>query len=181
MAAFGRIDVLVNNVGILEPGGPVEASPESWDRVMAVNVRSCFLTCKHAVPQMVEQGRGAIINVSSISAEAWLGAAYISYPTSKGAILSFTRHVAAEFGAQGIRCNAVVPGLMRTPMAEAAVADALGDDAFSEDRAAKIPLRSFGDAWDVANARLFLASDEAKYITGAELVVDGGLSIQTGL
>lgn len=181
-ARWGQIDVLLNNVGILESGGPIETSTESWDRVMAVNVRSVFLTCKHLLPHMVAQGSGAIVNVSSISASRWAGASYISYPTSKGAIESFTRHIAAQYGPCGIRCNAVVPGLMKTPMAEKMVGDALAaNDAFSIERANKIPLRCFGDAWDVAHAALYLASDAAKYVTGVALVVDGGISVQMGL
>jgi len=176
---YERIDVLHNNVGILEVGGPVETSEESWDRVMAVNLKSMFLTCKHVLPAMVAQGRGVIVNIASIAGIRWLGVPYISYSASKGAVVPFTRSIALEYAGKGIRANSVLPGLMNTPMIVEPLKDAYagGDvEQMLEIRAAQCPMGRMGDAWDVAHAALFLASDEAKYITGTELVVDGGIT-----
>ena len=176
---FGRIDVLHNNVGIVELGGPVDLSEAAWDRVAAVNLKSMFLTCKHVLPVMERQGGGAIVNISSVSGIRWSGVSYISYSTTKGAVLPFTRSVALEYAGRNIRANSVLPGLMNTPMIVEPLADAYGEgdvDRMIEARDAQCPMGHMGDAWDVAYAALFLASDEAKYITGAELVVDGGLS-----
>ena len=181
---YGRVDVLHNNVGIVVGGGPAEATIESWDRVHDVNLKSVFLTCHRTIPQMIEQGGGAIVNVSSIASIRSLGIPYISYQTTKAALNQFSRAVAVQYGPQGIRCNTVLPGLMLTPLVEQSVLAAYpGDDRdqYFIERNALIPLRRFGDAWDVAHAALFFASDEAKYITGAELVVDGGITLQTGL
>jgi NAD(P)-dependent dehydrogenase (short-subunit alcohol dehydrogenase family) len=179
----GRIDILHNNVGIAVMGDPVTLSEADWDRVNAVNVKSMFLTCKHVLPVMAHQHAGAIVNVASIAGIRYLpGGDYISYYTTKGAILPFTRSIAVQYARQGIRANAILPGLMDTPMVEAigkAYADALtgGDrEAMRRQRGEIVPMGRMGDAWDVAYAALFLASDEAKYVTGAELVVDGGLT-----
>lgn len=179
LAAFGRIDVLDNNVGILELGGPVEASEESWDRVIAVNLKSMFLTCKQVLPVMQRQGGGAIVNIASIAGIRDTGVAYISYSTSKGAVIPFTRSVALQYARHGIRANAILPGLMNTPMIVEPLKDAYGEggvEAMIRKRDAQCPTGKMGDAWDVAYAALFLASDEAKYITGTELVVDGGIT-----
>ena len=179
----GRIDVLHNNVGIAVIGDAVTLAEEEWDRVQAVNVKSMFLTCKYVLPTMVEQGAGAIVNVSSIAGIRSLpGGNYLSYYTTKGAVLPFTRTIAVQYARQGIRANAVLPGLMDTPMVEVlsqGYANALtqGDqEAVRRYRDEIVPMGRMGDAWDVARAALFLASDDAKYITGAELVVDGGLT-----
>ncbi len=176
---FGRIDVLHNNVGILELGGPVEASEESWDKVMAVNLKSMFLTCKHVLPVMQAQKSGAIVNVASIAGIRWTGVPYISYSTSKAGVIQFTQSVALQHAAEGIRANAILPGLMNTPMIVEPLKGvyAEGDvDEMIRLRNAQCPTGKMGDAWDVANAGLFLASDEAKYITATQLVVDGGLT-----
>jgi NAD(P)-dependent dehydrogenase (short-subunit alcohol dehydrogenase family) len=176
---YGRVDVLHNNVGILELGGPVEASEESWDRVMAVNVKSMFLTCKHVLPVMAAQGGGAIVNVASIAGIRWLGVPYISYQASKAAVLQLTKAVALEYAARGIRANAILPGLMNTPMIVEPLKDAYGAgglDTMIRERSRQCPMGRMGDAWDVAYAALYLASDEARYVTGADLVVDGGLT-----
>ena len=193
LEAYGRIDVLENNVGILSLGGPVETSEAEWERVIAVNLTSMFLTCKHVIPVMLRQhqrsaaeedGRriargGAIVNISSIAGIRDTGVAYISYNTTKGAVLPFTRSIALQYAAQGIRANAVLPGLMNTPMIVEPLKGSYGDgdiDKMIEIRDAQCPMGTMGDAWDVAHAALFLASDEARYVTGAELVVDGGLT-----
>jgi len=177
--AFGRIDVLHNNVGIVEVGGAINASEESWDRVNAVNLKSVFLTCKKVLPYMERQGGGVIVNISSIAAIRWTGIPYVSYSATKAAVIQFTRSVALEFAAKNIRANCILPGLMNTPMIVEPLkgAYANGDIAKMIDiRNQQCPMGHMGDAWDVAHAALFLASDEAKYITGTELVVDGGLT-----
>ena len=179
IAAYGCIDILHNNVGILEVGGPVEASEESWDRVCAVNVKSMFLTCKSALPHMEQRGKGAIVNIASITGIRYLGVPYISYSTSKGAVLSFTRAIALQYADKGIRANAILPGLMNTPMIVEPLKGVYGDgdvEKMIKKRDQQCPMKKMGDAWDVAYAALFLASDEAKYVTGAQLVVDGGLT-----
>jgi len=179
LETFGRIDVLDNNVGILEVGGPVETSEASWDRVIDVNLKSMFLTCKHVLPVMQRQGGGAIVNIASIAGIRDTGVPYISYSTSKGAVVPFTRSVALQYAKEGIRANAVLPGLMNTPMIVEPLkgAYAAGDvDEMIRMRDAQCPTGKMGDAWDVAHAALFLASDEAKYITGTELIVDGGIT-----
>ncbi len=181
MEHYGRIDVLQNNVGILAVGGPVETSEADWDRVHDVNLKSMFLACKYVLPVMERQGRGAIVNISSIAGLRHLGVPYLAYNTSKAAVSHLTRMVAVEYAPKGIRCNSVAPGFMRTPMVEKTLADhyAGGDiEEMFRIRAAQVPMGRGGDAWDVAYASLYLVSDEAKYVTGAELVVDGGLTVK---
>ena len=180
IAAFGRIDVLHNNVGIVEVGGPVETTEDSWDRVNDVNLKSMFLTCKQVLPHMESQGKGAIVNIASVSGIRWLGVPYISYAATKAAIIHFTRVIALQYARSGIRANSILPGMMNTPMVHAAeVIAAYGGSAeeMVRRRDEQCPMGRMGDAWDVAYAALFLASDEAKYITGTELVVDGGLTV----
>jgi len=178
--AFGRIDVLHNNVGIVEVGGPVETSEASWDRVNDVNLKSMFLTCKHVLPHMERQGRGVIVNIASVAGIRWTGVPYISYAATKAAAIQFTRSIALQYARKGIRANSILPGLMNTPMVHAALVGAYGHtaDDMVRKRDEQCPMGRMGDAWDVAHAALFLASDEAKYITGAELVVDGGLTVK---
>jgi NAD(P)-dependent dehydrogenase (short-subunit alcohol dehydrogenase family) len=186
LGQFGRIDVLHNNVGIVAVGGPVEQSEADWDRVIDVNLKSMFLTCKHVLPVMAKQfetdGRGgAIINIGSIAGIRWLGVPYISYHASKGAVSQFSKAVAMEYAARGIRCNTILPGLMNTPMIVEPLANAYGKGGVAtmiEMRNAQCPTGKMGDAWDVAYAALFLASDEAKYITGVDLPVDGGITLK---
>jgi len=176
---YGSVDILHNNVGIVETGGPVEATEQAWDRSMEVNLKSMFLTCKYVLPHMEEKGRGAIVNISSITGIRWLGVAYISYSTTKAAIIQFTQSVAMQYVAKGIRCNCILPGLMNTPMVHHSLVDVYADgdvQKMVDIRDRQCPTGKMGDAWDVAYAALFLASDEAKYITGTQLVVDGGLT-----
>jgi NAD(P)-dependent dehydrogenase (short-subunit alcohol dehydrogenase family) len=175
---WGGIDILHNNVGIVDVGGPVETSEESWDRVMDVNIKSMFLTCKAVLPVMEKAGRGAIVNISSVSGIRWLGVPYISYAASKAAVINFTRAIALQYAAKGIRANTILPGLMNTPMIVEPLTKVYGGefDKMVELRDAQCPMGHMGDGWDVAHAALFLASDEAKYITATELVVDGGLT-----
>jgi NAD(P)-dependent dehydrogenase (short-subunit alcohol dehydrogenase family) len=175
---FGAIDVLQNSVGVIELGGPLELDAAAWDRAHAINVRSFYLTTKHVLPHMLRQGRGAIVNVSSIGSIRWTGLSYLAYATSKAAVNQLTQSVAVEYAARGIRCNAVLPGLMDTPLVRTGLAAAYGSDleAARAERDARSPTGRMGDAWDVAHASLYLASDEASYVNGHLLVVDGGLS-----
>ena len=141
-----------------------------------------FLTCKFALPRMEQRGRGAIVNISSVVSIRYLGVPYISYSASKGAVLSFTRSIAVQYADKGIRANAILPGMMNTPMIVNPLKDAYaGGDVqkMIDIRDRQCPTGKMGDAWDVAYAALFLASDEAKYVNGAELVVDGGLTCKT--
>ncbi|ABD09015.1 Short-chain dehydrogenase/reductase SDR [Rhodopseudomonas palustris HaA2] len=181
--AWGGIDVLDNNVGIAETGGVVEVSEAEWDRVFAVNLKSAFLAMKHVVPIMQRQGGGSIINISSIASIRHLGISYVTYAASKAAMNAMTRTTAVEYAKDHVRVNCILPGLMKTPMvahsAGLAASYAAGDvEAMWRARDAQVPMGHMGDAWDVANAALFLASDESKYVTGLELVVDGGLTLK---
>jgi NAD(P)-dependent dehydrogenase (short-subunit alcohol dehydrogenase family) len=183
LKAYGRIDVLDNNVGIAEMGSVVDITEAEWDRVFAVNLKSAFLAMKHVIPVMAKQGGGSIINISSIASIRHLGISYVSYGTSKAAMNMLTKTTAVEFAAKHIRVNAILPGLMKTPMVEhsagLASSYAAGDvEAMWRARDAQVPMGHMGDAWDVANAALFLASDESKYVTGIELVVDGGITLK---
>ena len=183
LKAYGRIDVLDNNVGIAETGSVIDVSEADWDRVFAVNLKSAFLAMKHVIPVMAEQGGGSIINISSIASIRHLGISYITYGTTKAAMNQMTRTTAVEFAARNIRVNAILPGLMKTPMVEhsagLAASYAKGDvEAMWRARDAQVPMGHMGDAWDVANAALYLASDESKYVTGIELVVDGGITLK---
>ena len=185
LKAFGRIDMLDNNVGIAEMGSVVEVTEASWDRVFAVNLKSAYLAMKHVIPIMVHQGGGSIINISSIASIRHMGLSYVSYGTSKAAMNQMTRTTAVEFAAKHVRVNAILPGLMKTPMVEhsagLAASYANGDvEAMWRARDAQVPMGHMGDAFDVANAALFLASDESRYITGIELVVDGGITCKAG-
>ncbi|ROR18622.1 NAD(P)-dependent dehydrogenase (short-subunit alcohol dehydrogenase family) [Comamonas sp. BIGb0124] len=176
LAAFGRIDVLHNNVGITSQGGPIETTEDTWDRVMTVNAKSMFLTCKCVLPVMLEQGSGAIVNIGALGGVRWTGYAYCAYAASKGAVNSFTQSVALQYAAQGIRANCILPGVMDTPHIYSQISGfyASPDDMVAA-RNKLSPTGRMGDGWDVANAAVFLASDQARYINGVELLVDGGL------
>jgi NAD(P)-dependent dehydrogenase (short-subunit alcohol dehydrogenase family) len=178
-ARFGRIDILVNNVGGSAAGGAVALSEEAWDRQIDFNLKTVFLTCKHVIPVMEAGGGGAIVNTASTSGLRWTGAAQVGYASSKAGIIQFSRVTAVEYAKKNIRVNTVVPGQMHTPMVETRLAGqrAGGDvEALLKSRVARIPLGFMGDGRDTANAALFLASDEARFITGTEIVVDGGMT-----
>ncbi len=180
---YGRIDILDNNVGIAEVGGVVEISEAQWDRVMAVNLKSAFLAMKHVIPVMEGQGGGSIINISSIAAIRYTGVPYVTYYVSKAALSHLTRTTAAQYAPKKIRVNAILPGLMQTPMVEKAAglsqAYAGGDiEEMWRVRAKQVPMGFGGDAWDVAWAAVYLASEESRYVTGIELVVDGGITLK---
>ena len=178
---FGRVDILVNNVGGSSPGGPVALSEEAWDRQIDFNLKTVFLACKHVIPVMEKSGGGSIINTASTSGIRFTGSTQIGYAASKAGVIQFSRVAAVEYAPKRIRVNTVVPGQMHTPMVETRLAGqrAGGDvEALLKTRQARIPLGFMGDGRDTAYAALFLASDEARFVTGTELVVDGGMSVR---
>jgi NAD(P)-dependent dehydrogenase (short-subunit alcohol dehydrogenase family) len=179
VARFGGIDILVNNVGIVEVGGPVEYPLEKWERAMSVNVTSMFLTCKYAIPHMNRADGNSIVNIGSIAGIRYTGVPYISYYTTKAATLGFSRGVALQYAKQNIRSNVIMPGLMKTPMIVEPLKEVYGGgnvDTMMAKRDSQCPMGHMGDAWDVAHAALWLASDESKYVTGTELLIDGGIT-----
>lgn len=177
VARHGRIDILHNNVGMALLGGPVEMDEVDWDRSVDLNLKSLFVTCKHVLPIMEAQGAGAIINISSIASLRWLGTAYISYAAAKAGVNQFTQAIALQYARKGIRANAILPGMMDTPTARVALNAAFDSEAeLIRMRNDACPTGRMGDAWDVAWASVFLASDQAKYITGVVLPVDGGMT-----
>jgi NAD(P)-dependent dehydrogenase (short-subunit alcohol dehydrogenase family) len=171
---FGRLDVLYNNAGVMLPDdGSVDAMDERiWDLTLAVNVKGVAFGCKYGIPAMIASGGGSIINVASFV--AWLGAAtsQTAYTASKGAVLAMTREIAVEYARKGIRCNALCPGPIETPLLLAL----LSDDEKKQRRFVHIPMGRLGHAEELAKAALFLASDDASYMTGASLIVDGGIT-----
>ena len=178
---FGRIDILMNNVGGSAHGGPVELSEEAWDAQVDSNLKSVFLTCKHVLPVMERQKAGAIVNVASTSGIRFTGAFQVGYAATKAGVIQLSRVVAVQYAAKGIRVNTVVPGQLHTPMVEARLAkQRAGGDiaALLAQRLKRIPAGFAGDGRDTANAALFLASDEARFVTGTEIVVDGGMSVR---
>jgi NAD(P)-dependent dehydrogenase (short-subunit alcohol dehydrogenase family) len=177
---FGRIDILHNNVGAslaLGDAPATEATAESFDRIYAVNLRGMWLTCKHTIPHMREQQGGSIVNISSMAARS--AYPYIGYKTTKVAVIGLTENLAAFNAQYGIRVNVILPGLMNTPMAiEPRVAAGTAREEVIASRDSRVPLgRKMGTGWDIANAALFLHSDEASFITGVSLPVDGGAGV----
>jgi len=178
---FGRVDILINNVGGSARGGPVELSEEGWDSQVDSNLKSVFLTLKHVLPVMDKQKSGAIVNIASTSGLRWTGSAQVGYAATKAGVIQLTRVVAVQYAGKGIRVNTVVPGQLHTPMLEARLAkQRSGGDVESllASRLKRIPIGFMGDGRDTANAALFLASDEARFITGTEIVVDGGMTVR---
>ena len=181
LQAHGRIDILVNNVGGSAPGGPVELDEDRWDAQLAFNLKSVYLACRHVLPVMEKQGGGCIVNTASVSGLRWTGAAQVAYAAAKAGVIQLSRVVAVQYAAKGIRVNTVVPGQLHTPMVEARLAGQRtgGDiDELLRQRVARIPLGFLGDGRDTANAALYLASDEARFVTGTEIVVDGGMTVR---
>jgi len=176
--SFGRVDILHNNVALGSHGGPVETSEEDWDRVMNTNLKSIFLTCKYALPYMEKQGGGSIINISSIGALRASMYPTLAYSVSKAGVVALTRDVGIQYAAKGIRVNAILPGLIKTPRIARYYQDASewGIDEMWKRRDSMCPTGKQGEPWDIAYAALFLASDESKYITGTTLIVDGGIT-----
>jgi NAD(P)-dependent dehydrogenase (short-subunit alcohol dehydrogenase family) len=178
---YGRVDVLVNNVGGSAHGGPVEMAEDVWDRQVDHNLKSVFLTLKNVLPVMEQQKRGAIVNVASSSGLRWTGSPQVGYASTKAGVIQMSRVVAVQYASKGIRVNTVIPGQLHTPMVEARLAGqrAGGDvEALLASRLKRIPIGFMGDGRDTANAALFLASDEARFITGTEIVVDGGMTVR---
>ena len=176
-----RIDILVNNVGTGGGDAPPHAiEEEAWDRIMDVNLKATMLTIRHVLPVMRQQKAGTILNISSLAAIA--GHHMVAYEVSKAAVNRLTSVVAQGNAKYGIRCNAIMPGLMDTPMAIAGIAAASGksQDVLRAERNARVPLGAMGTAWDTAFAALFLCSEESKFITGVALPVDGGMSTRIG-
>jgi NAD(P)-dependent dehydrogenase (short-subunit alcohol dehydrogenase family) len=171
---FGRLDILYNNAGVMLPAdGSVDSTDESvWDTTLAVNVKGVAFGCKYGVPAMLASGGGSIINVASFV--AWLGAAtsQTAYTASKGAVLAMTREIAVEYARKGIRCNALCPGPIETPL----LMQLLSDEEKKQRRFVHIPMGRLGQAEELAKAALFLASDDSSFMTGASLIVDGGIT-----
>lgn len=179
---FGRVDILHNNVGIGDGDGQVlQLTEEVWDRILSVNMKSVLFPCKHVLPVMRQQQKGCILNISSIAAVCAVG--ILAYKTSKAGVNAITHQLALANAKHGIRVNAIMPGLMDTPMAIEGISKARGipKEQLRKERDAQVPLGAkMGTAWDIAYASLFLASDEAKFITGVILPVDGGQSARIG-
>jgi NAD(P)-dependent dehydrogenase (short-subunit alcohol dehydrogenase family) len=174
MDRFGHLDVLYNNAGIFpaDDGGVTETPEPTWDRVMEVNLKGVWLGCRYGVPAMLESGGGSIVNVASFVALMGAATAQIAYTASKGGVLAMTREIAVEYGRRGIRANSLCPGPIATPMLE----ELMSDPARKARRLVHIPMGRLGQADELANAALFLASDESSFMTGAQLVVDGGIT-----
>ncbi len=171
---FGALDVLYNNAGVMlsDDDAPTNTSVETYQRTMDINVLGSLLTCKYAIPQMLAQGRGSIVNVASFVAHLGAATPQIAYTASKGAVLAMTREIAVIYARQGIRANALCPGPVMTPL----LAKFLSDDARRNRRLVHIPMGRFGEPAEIANGALFLASDESSWMTGQSLIVDGGIT-----
>jgi len=176
VATFGRLDVLYNNAGIMPEAdhSVTDTAVDVWDRVMAINVRGVFLGCKYAIPRMVEQGTGSVINVASFVAILGCSVPQDAYTASKGAVLSLTRSLAVQFGPHGVRSNAICPGPVETPMLMDWL---LKDEEAKRIRLARNPTGRFGKPEEIVNMAIYLASDESRWTNGASLVVDGGISV----
>jgi len=172
---FGRIDVLFNNAGInpSDDSSAVETSLEAWQRVQDVNLRSVFLCCKHGIPHLLEGGGGSVINTASFVAVMGAAVSQISYTASKGAVLSLSRELGVEFARRGVRVNALCPGPVNTPLLQELFAK---DPEKAARRLVHLPMGRFAEAGEIAQAALFLASDESSYVTASTFLVDGGLS-----
>ena len=183
-ARWGRVDILHNNVGVSIAGGDamlLDLTDENFDRVVAINLRGTIMACKHVIPIMRAQKSGAIVNISSMAARMLYP--YVAYKATKAAMIAFTEQLAIQNAPFGIRANVILPGLMNTPMAVDTRARSFNKTRaeVEAERDAQVPLRNkMGTGWDVANAALFLASDEAAFITGVSLPVDGGASVKVG-
>jgi NAD(P)-dependent dehydrogenase (short-subunit alcohol dehydrogenase family) len=176
VATYGRVDCLYNNAGVMPEAdhSVTDTDVETWDRVMAVNVRGVFLGCKHAIPQMIEQGSGSIINIASFVAILGCSVPQDAYTASKGAVLALTRSLAVQFAPKGIRSNAISPGPIETPLLMDWL---LKDEAAKQLRLARNPTGRFGKPEEIVNAAIYLASDESQWTNGANFVIDGGISV----
>ena len=177
---YGRIDILHNNVGHAKMGGPPDLSAQDWQREMDLNVTGMFYACKQVIPIMLKQGKGVITNISSVAAIRYTGYPYSVYYAAKGAVNQFTVGLALQYAREGIRANAIMPGLMDTPLIYQQISSNYGSqDEMVKARHEAAPMGRMGTGWDVANAAAFLASDDASYITGVCLPVDGGLTMRS--
>lgn len=172
---FGKLNVLYNNAGIMpdEDTSVVETSEETWERVLDVNLKSIFLTCKHGIPRMIDAGGGSVINIASFVALLGCTVPQDAYTASKGGVLSLTRSLAVQYGKEGVRANAICPGPILTPLMETLFAS----EEEKNKRLNRIPLGRFGRAEDIVWAGVFLASDESSWMTGSQFVVDGGITV----
>jgi len=180
IADYGRIDILQINAGIGKVGGPQETSLEDWDRIQKVNVESILIAAKLIIPPMIEHGGGSVIGVSSVAGTRYLGYPHLAYGVTKAAVIHFIRMLAQQYAGDGIRANTIVPGLIDTPRIHKNVAKVFDPNAdLDKARAARdrqVPMGRMGSAWEIASVATFLASDDASYVTGTEIVVDGGLT-----
>ena len=177
VARFGALHVLYNNAGVLWKDvdrSVLETSEESWDRVQAINLKGPFFVAKHGIPHLVRAGGGSVINVGSVSALCGFTVAQDSYTSSKGALIALTKSLAIQFARQNVRCNIIHPGIIETPMQAPYLADPAKRRSFEEG----IPLGRIAQPREIAYVALFLASDESSYVTGAEIVADGGFTAQ---
>ena len=176
VARYGRVDTLYNNAGIMpeEDHSVIDTPVDAWDRVMAVNVRGVFLGCKYAIPRMLEQGSGSIINVASFVAILGCSVPQDAYTSSKGAVLALTRSLAVQFAGRGVRSNAISPGPVETPLLMEWL---LADEAAKQLRLARNPTGRFGRPEEIVAAAIYLASDESRWTNGANFVIDGGISV----
>ncbi|MDI2589749.1 SDR family oxidoreductase [Psychrobacillus sp. NEAU-3TGS] len=176
---FGQIDILHNNVGLPQMGSVTDISEENWQKAMDVNLKSVYLAMKYVIPHMKERKKGAIVNISSLAGIRYIGYPYPAYSASKAAVNHLTSSVALEYASYGIRVNAIMPGLINTPLIYNSISGQYDNvDEMVTARDASVPTGRMGTAWDIANAAVFLASDEASFITGVCLPVDGGQSIR---
>lgn len=177
LQAFGRLDILHNNVGIAPAGGPLDIDDEAFARVMNINVGSVHRTARAVLPHFLKQGKGAIVNISSLAAVRWSGYSYFAYYSSKAAMNQATVALALQYAAQGIRANAIMPGVIDTPLVYQQISAQYGSvETMRQARQNAVPMKRTGTPWDVANAAVFLASDQAGFINGVCLPVDGGHS-----
>ena len=175
VARFGKLNVLYNNAGIMpgEDTSVLETSEATWERVLDVNLKSIFLVCKHGIPKLIEAGGGSVINIASFVALMGCTVPQDAYTASKGGVLSLTRSLAVQYGPQGVRANALCPGPIMTPLLETL----FPNEEEKLKRLNRIPLGRFGRAEDIVWAGVFLASDESSWMTGAQFVVDGGITV----
>lgn len=176
VATYGRLDVLYNNAGVMPEAdhSVIDTDVETWDRVMAVNLRGVYLGCRFAIPQMLEQGSGSVINISSFVALLGCSVPQDAYTASKGAVLSLTRSLAVQFGGRGVRSNAICPGPIETPLLMEWL---LKDEDAKQLRLARNPTGRFGKPEEIVNVAIYLASDESRWTNGAHFVIDGGISV----
>ncbi|KAI8278814.1 hypothetical protein K4K57_004611 [Colletotrichum sp. SAR 10_99] len=184
LAKHGRIDILLANVGQSQPGCPATMSEDTWDSQIEINLKTVYLACHHVLPVMEKQETGgSVVCISSIAGLRYIGKPQVAYNTTKAAIMQFVKATAVIYAPKKVRLNTVVPGLMETPYTKSLASRFPmegGYEAFKKMRDEQVPMGRMGDAWDVANTAAFLVSDEARYITGQKIVVDGGITSSTG-